>query len=141
MDNKNVILILLVVIIILIGMISFTLLTSYNEVDSNYVFAPLPNEKVKFTGTYLGPYDGIYNFNNNSGVIDVGGSYAIVSTSKLHGLEGKTVTVKGYFVNDKAETKTVYINGRYVNGEIFCIEEVVWNISAFLEVEGLYWWN
>lgn len=97
----------------------------YKEVDSNYVFAPLPNEKVKFTGTYLGPYEGIYNFNNNSGVIDVGGSYAIVSTSKLHGLEGKTVTVKGYFVNDKAETKTVYINGRYVNGEIFCIEEVV----------------
>ncbi|WP_410318904.1 hypothetical protein [Methanobrevibacter sp.] len=40
MDNKNVILILLVVIIILIGMISFTLLTSYKEVDSNYVFAP-----------------------------------------------------------------------------------------------------
>ena len=82
-------------------------------------------EGCQFTGTYLGPYEGIYNFNNNSGVIDVGGSYAIVSTSKLHGLEGKTVTVKGYFVNDKAETKTVYINGRYVNGEIFCIEEVV----------------
>lgn len=67
-DNK-VIVIILIVIIILIGMISFTLLNSYKEVDSNYVFAPLPNEKVKFSGTYLGPYGGIYNINKDSGVI------------------------------------------------------------------------
>ena len=123
-DNK-VIVIILIVIIILIGMISFTLLNSYKEVDSNYVFAPLPNEKVKFSGTYLGPYEGIYNFNNQSGVIQVGSAYAIVSTAKLQGMDGKTVTVEGYFVNDKAETQTVYINNKYVNGEIFCIEEVV----------------
>ena len=38
-DNK-VIVILLIVIIILIGMISFTLLNSYKEVESKYVFAP-----------------------------------------------------------------------------------------------------
>ena len=125
MDNKKIILILVVVIVILIGMISFTLLNSYKEVDSNYVFAPLPNEKVKFTGTYLGPYEGIYNINNQSGVIQVGNAYAIVSTAKLQGMEGQTVTVEGYFVNDKAETQTVFINNRYVNGEIFCIEEVV----------------
>ncbi len=125
MENKKIILILVVIILILISMISFTLVNSYKEVDSNYVFAPLPNEKVKFTGTYLGPYEGIYNFNNQSGVIQVGSAYAIVSTAKLQGMDGKTVTVEGYFVNDKAETQTVYINNKYVNGEIFCIEEVV----------------
>ena len=125
MENKKIILILVVIILILISMILFTLVNSYKEVDSNYVFAPLPNEKVKFTGTYLGPYEGIYNFNNQSGVIQVGSAYAIVSTAKLQGMDGKTVTVEGYFVNDKAETQTVYINNKYVNGEIFCIEEVV----------------
>ena len=125
MENKKIILILVVIILILISMISFTLINSYKEVDSNYVFAPLPNEKVKFTGTYLGPYEGIYNFNNQSGVIQVGSAYAIVSTAKLQGMDGNTVTVEGYFVNDKAETQTVYINNKYVNGEIFCIEEVV----------------
>lgn len=125
MENKKIILILVVIILILISMISFTLVNSYKEVDSNYVFAPLPNEKVKFTGTYLGPYESIYNFNNHSGVIQVGSAYAIVSTAKLQGMDGKTVTVEGYFVNDKAETQTVYINNKYVNGEIFCIEEVV----------------
>lgn len=125
MENKKIILILVVIIAILISMIAFTLITSYKEVDSNYVFAPLPNEKVKFTGTYLGPYEGIYNFNDQSGVIQVGSSYAIVSTAKLQGMEGKTVTVEGYFVNDKTETQVVYINNGYVSGEIFCIEEVV----------------
>ena len=125
MENKKIILILVVIILILISMISFTLVNSYKEVDSNYVFAPLPNEKVKFTGTYLGPYEGIYNFNNQSGVIQVGSAYAIASTAKIQGMDGKTVTVEGYFVNDKAETQTVYINNKYVNGEIFCIEEVV----------------
>lgn len=100
-------------------------LTSYKEVDSDYVHAPLPNEKVMFTGTYLGPYGGIYNIDNQSGVIQVGSSYVIVSTAKLQGLEDQTVTVKGYFVNDKTDSETVYIDGHYVNGEIFCIEEVV----------------
>ena len=85
MDHKKIILILVIIIVILIGMISFTLLNSYKEVDSNYVFAPLPNEKVKFSGTYLGPYDSIYNFDNKSGVIQVGSAYAIVSTAKLQG--------------------------------------------------------
>ncbi|MDY3097256.1 hypothetical protein, partial [Methanobrevibacter sp.] len=69
MDNKKIILILVIIIVILIAMISFTLLTSYKEVDSNYVHGPLPNEKVKFTGTYLGPYYNIYNFDGASGVI------------------------------------------------------------------------
>ena len=125
MDNKKIILILVIVIVILIGMISFTLLNSYKEVDSNYIYAPLPNEKVKFTGTYLGPYDSIYNWDNKSGVIQVGNAYAMVSTAKLQGMEGQSVTVEGYFVNDKTDTETVYINGGYVSGEIFCIEEVV----------------
>lgn len=125
MDNKKVILVLVVIIVILIGMISFMLLTSYKEVDSSYIYAPLPNEKVMFTGTYLGPYDNIYNFDNKSGVIQVGSAYAIVSTAKLQGMEGQTVTVQGYFVNDKAETQTVFVNNGYVSGEIFCIEKVV----------------
>lgn len=125
MDNKKIILILIIVIVILVSMISFILLNSYKEVDSNYVYAPLPNEKVKFTGTYLGPYDGLFNLDNRSGVIEVSGAYAIVSTAKLQGLEGQTVTVEGYFVNDKAETQTVYINNKYVSGEIFRVEEVV----------------
>ena len=125
MDDKKVIVILAIVIVILIGMISFTLLNSYKEVDSDYVFAPLPNEKVKFTGTYLGPYEGIYNINKDSGVIQVGNAYAIVSTAKLQGLEGQTVTVKGYFVNDKVDADTVLINNKYVTGESFCIEEVI----------------
>lgn len=125
MEHKKIILILVIIIVILIGMISFILLNSYKEVDSDYVFAPLPNEKVKFSGTYLGPYDNIYNFDNKSGVIQVGGAYAIVSTAKLQGMEGQTVTVEGYFVNDKAETQTVFVNNGYVSGEIFCIEKVV----------------
>ena len=125
MDNKKIILILVIIIVILIAMISFTLLTSYKEVDSNYVHAPLPNEKVKFTGTYLGPYDNIYNLDGASGVIQVGSEYVIVSTDKLKGLEGQTVTVKGYFVNDDVEAETVPIDNKYVTGESFCIEEVV----------------
>lgn len=125
MEHKKIILILVIIIVILIGMISFILLNSYKEVDSDYVFAPLPNEKVKFSGTYLGPYDNIYNFDNKSGVIQVGSAYAIVSTAKLQGMEGQTVTVEGYFVNDKAETQTVFVNNGYVSGEIFCIEKVV----------------
>ena len=85
----------------------------------------LPNEKVKFTGTYLGPYYNIYNFDGASGVIQVGSEYVIVSTDKLKGLEGQTVTVKGYFINDVVEAETVPIDNKYVNGESFCIEEVV----------------
>lgn len=125
MEDKKVIVILAIVIVILIGMISFVMLNSYKEVDSNYVHAPIPNEKVKFTGTYLGPYEGIYNINKDSGVIQVGNVYAIVSTAKLQGLEGQTVTVKGYFVNDKVDADTVLINNKYVTGESFCIEEVI----------------
>ena len=125
MDNKKIILILVIIIVILIAMISFTLLTSYKEVDSNYVHGPLPNEKVKFTGTYLGPYYNIDNFDGASGVIQVGSEYVIVSTDKLKGLEGQTVTVKGYFINDVVEAETVPIDNKYVNGESFCIEEVV----------------
>ena len=125
MDNKKVIIILVAVIVILIAAISFVLMNSYKQVDSNYVYAPLPNEKVKFTGTYLGPYESLFNFDDKSGVIDVGGSYAIVGTSKLQGMEGQTVTVEGYFVNDKTDTQVVYIDGGYVSGEIFCIEKVV----------------
>lgn len=125
MEDKKVIVILAIVIVILIGMISFVMLNSYKEVDSNYVHAPISNEKVKFTGTYLGPYEGIYNINKDSGVIQVGNTYAIVSTAKLQGLEGQTVTVKGYFVNDKVDADTVLINNKYVTGESFCIEEVI----------------
>ena len=125
MEHKKIIIILSVIIIILFCLISFMVLTSYKEVDSDYVYAPLPNEKVMFTGTYLGPYEGIYNLYDRSGVIQVGSSYAIVGTAKLQGLENQTVTVKGYFVNDKTDSQTVYIDGHYVNGEIFCIEEVV----------------
>ena len=125
MDDKKVIVILVIVIVILIGVISFVMLNSYKEVDSNYVYTPVPNEKVKFTGTYLGPYEGIYNINKDSGVMQVGNAYAIVSTAKLQGLEGQTVTVKGYFVNDKVDADTVLINNKYVTGESFCIEEVI----------------
>uniref|UniRef100_UPI003869A273 hypothetical protein n=1 Tax=Methanobrevibacter sp. TaxID=66852 RepID=UPI003869A273 len=63
--------------------------------------------------------------NKDSGVIQVGNVYAIVSTAKLQGLEGQTVTVKGYFVNDKVDADTVLINNKYVTGESFCIEEVI----------------
>ena len=125
MNHKKIILILVIIIVILIGMISFTLLNSYKEVDSNYVYAPVPNEKVKFPGTYLGPYGGIYNIDKGSGVIQVGSAYAIVNTDKLQGLEGQTVTVEGYFVNDKVEKSTVQIDNKFMSGESFCIEKVV----------------
>lgn len=125
MEDKKVILILVAVIVVLASMVSFVFLTSYKEVDSNYVYAPTPNEKVKFTGTYLGPYGGIYNLNGASGVIQVGNSYAIVSTDKLKGLENHVVTVKGYFINDKVEKETVPIDNRYVSGESFVVTEVL----------------
>ena len=105
-------------------MISFVMLNSYKEVDSSYVYSPIPNEKVKFTGTYLGPYGGIYNIDGSSGVIQVDDKYTIVNTNKLKGLEGQTVTVKGYFINDQLEKETVLINNKYVCGESFCIEEI-----------------
>ena len=124
MDNKQIIIILVVIVVILTAILSFTLLTSYKTVDENYIAAPLPNEKVMFTGTYLGPDDSIYNSNGNSGVIQVGNSYVLVSTAKLQGMENQTVTVKGYFFNDR---DTVPINNMYVNGVHFCIEEVVNN--------------
>ena len=40
-------------------------------------------------------------------------------------MEGQTVTVEGYFINDKAETQTVSINNKYVNEESFFIKKVV----------------
>ena len=127
MDNKQIIIILVVIVVILTAILSFTLLTSYKTVDENYIAAPLPNEKVMFTGTYLGPNDSIYNSNGGSGVIQVGGAYAMVSTDKLQGLENQTVTVKGYFVDGPGDKETVPINNRYVSGVGFCIEEVVYN--------------
>lgn len=125
MDNKKVIVVLAIVVVVLAAMVSFLLLNSYKEVGEDYVNLPTANEKVKFSGTYLGPYDGIWNIDQNSGVIQVGNSYVIVATEKLQGLEGQTVTVKGYFVNDDVESSTVQIDGKFVNGESFCIEEVV----------------
>ena len=127
MDNKQIMLILVVIVVILTAILSFTLLTSYKTVDENYIAAPLPNEKVMFTGTYLGPNDSIYNSNDGSGVIQVGNSYVLVSTAKLQGMENQTVTVKGYFVNDMTDRDTVPINNMYVNGVHFRIEEVVYN--------------
>ena len=127
MDNKQIILMLVVIVVILTAILSFTLLTSYKTVDENYIAAPLPNEKVMFTGTYLGPNDSIYNANDGSGVIQVGNSYVLVSTAKLQGMENQTVTVKGYFVNDMTDRDTVPINNMYVNGDHFRIEEVVNN--------------
>ena len=130
MEDKKIIMILVVVIVFLAAITSLVffnpgLFGIYKEVDSNYVHAPTPNENVKFTGTYLGPHDGIFNFDDKTGVIQVGSYYVIVSTDKLQGLEGQTVTVKGYFVNDKVEVETVPINNMYVSGESFCIQEVV----------------
>jgi len=127
MNNKQIIIILVVIVVILTAILSFTLLTSYKTVDENYIAAPLPNEKVMFTGTYLGPNDSIYNANGGSGVIQVGNLYVLVSTAKLQGMENQTVTVKGYFVNDMTDRDTVPINNMYVNGDHFRIEEVVNN--------------
>ena len=123
MDNKKIILILVILILVLASVLSLMLVNSYKEVDSQYVYAPTLNEKVKFTGTYLGPYGGIYNLNDASGVIQVGNAYAIVSTDKLQGLEGQQVTVEGYFVN--LETQTVSIDNNFVSGKSFRIENVV----------------
>ncbi|MBQ2654623.1 MAG: hypothetical protein IJF83_13805 [Methanobrevibacter sp.] len=131
MDDKKIIMILVVVIVFLAVITSLVffnpgLFDPYKEVDSNYVHTPTPNEKVKFTGTYLGPHDGAFNFDDKTGVIQVGSYYVIVSTNKLQGInEGQTVTIKGYFVNDQVEPETVPINNMYVRGESFCIEEVV----------------
>ncbi|WP_295611241.1 hypothetical protein [uncultured Methanobrevibacter sp.] len=125
MDNKKIIIVLAVVVIILAIMTGFLALNSYKEVNEDFVQFPTPNEKVKFSGTYLGPYGGIWNVDQSSGVIQVGNAYAIVNTDKLQGMEGETVTVKGYFVNDKVESSTVQINGKFINGESFCIQEVL----------------
>lgn len=125
MDNKKIIIVLAVVVIILAIMTGFLALNSYKEVNEDFVQFPTPNEKVKFSGTYLGPYGGIWNVDKSSGVIQVGNAYAIVNTDKLQGMEGETVTVKGYFVNDKVESSTVQINGKFINGESFCIQEVL----------------
>ena len=124
-NNNKIILILASILIILAIMTTFVFLNSYKEVDEKYINFPTPNEKVKFTGTYLGPYESIYNAGGSSGVIRVGNSYVIVSTSKLQGLDGQSVTVEGYFLNDKIKKETVHINGKFVSGESFCIENVI----------------
>lgn len=104
---------------------AFNLFDAYKNVDESYVCAPIGGEKVRFTGTYLGPDDGVYNFDGRRGVIQVGSSYVIVSTDHLQGMEDQEVTVEGYFVNDKTDSSTVPIDGMYVNGENFCIENTV----------------
>ena len=116
MENKNIIIVLGIIVVIF---------NQYKDVDANYVFSPIGSEKVRFTGTYLGPDEGLYNFDKNRGVIQVGNSYAIINTDKVQGLEGQTVTVEGYFVNDKTDSTTVPINDKYVTGENFCLENVV----------------
>ena len=125
MDDKKIILILVIVILVLACLISAFLLNSPKEVGEDYINFPTPNEKVRFTGTYLGPYDGVYNLDGQSGVIQVGNSYVIVATSKLQGLEGQTVTVEGCFLNDDIDKETVQINGGFVSGESFRIENVI----------------
>lgn len=131
MDDKKTILVLVIVVIVLAIAASLVFFNSnlfdpYKEVGGDYVRFPTPNENVRFTGTYLGPYDGIYNIvsDYSSGVIQVGHSYAIVSTDKLKGLEGQTVTVEGHFLNDNCDAQTVQINNQFVTGESFYIENV-----------------
>ena len=130
MENKNIIIVLGIIVVILAivaSLFAFNInpFNQYKDVDANYVFSPIGGEKVRFTGTYLGPDDGLYNFDKNRGVIQVGNSYAIINTDKVQGLEGQTVTVEGYFVNDKTDSTTVPINDKYVTGENFCLENVV----------------
>ena len=115
-ENKNIIIVLGIIVVILAivaSLFAFNInpFNQYKDVDANYVFSPIGSEKVRFTGTYLGPDEGLYNFDKNRGVIQVGNSYA--------------VTVEGYFVNDKTDSTTVPINDKYVTGENFCLENVV----------------
>lgn len=130
MENRNIIIALGIIVVILAIVASLFVfninpLNQYKDVDADYVYAPIGGEKVRFTGTYLGPDEGLYNFDRNRGVIQVGNSYAIINTDKVQGLEGQTVTVEGYFVNDKTDSTTVPIKDKYVTGENFCLENVV----------------
>lgn len=130
MENRNIVIVLGIIVVILAVVLSLFIfnvnpLDPYKDVDADYVFAPVGGEKVRFTGTYMGPDEGLFNFDQNRGVIEVGNSYAIINTDKVQGMEGKTVTVEGYFVNDKTDATTVPIDDEYVTGENFCIENVV----------------
>lgn len=130
MENKNIIIILSIVVVILAIVASLFIcginpFDPYKDVDANYVCAPLGGEKVRFTGTYLGPDESRFNFDQKTGVIQVGSSYVIINTDKVQGLEGKTITVEGYFVNDKIEGDVVYVNNEPVYGENFCLEKVL----------------
>ena len=82
----------------------------------------------RFTGTYLGPDDAfLYNIDKSRGVMQVGNSYVLIRTSKVQGLEGKTITVEGCFYNDKIDGDVVPINNKYVYGEHFYIDNVIDN--------------
>lgn len=79
MENRNIIIVLGIIVVILAIVLSLFVLDvnpfdPYKDVDENYVYAPIGGEKVRFTGTYLGPDDGLFNFDENRGVIQVGNS-------------------------------------------------------------------
>ena len=121
MNLKIIIGLLIIIVVLCIGLVY---VLPPKTVDASYCMLPTANEHVQFSGTYLGPYDSIYNAGGDSSVIQVGNAYVIVSTAKLKGLEGQTVTVDGYFVNDKIGPETVSINGQFVNAQSFRIENL-----------------
>ena len=133
MENKNIIIILSIIVVILaiatfLSVFKINPLDPYKDVDEEYIRLPINGEKVRFTGTYLGPDDAfLYNYDKSRGVIQVGNSYVLISTSKVQGLEGKTITVEGCFYNDKIDGDVVPINNKYVYGEHFYIDNVIDN--------------
>lgn len=126
-NSKIIIGLLIIVAILCIGIM---LVLPPKTVDGNYCASPTYDEKVRFTGTYLGTYNNIYNTDGKFGVIQVGDAYVEVSTDKLNGVEiGQNVTVDGKFKKVttgffiERDFNTVPINGKYVNTHLFVIEK------------------
>ena len=90
-------------------------LTPYKEVGSDYFSNPVPGEKVKFTGEYIGTtsnnvgflYYNIYSYEYD--IVKIGGYYIFIQGSpdvhKLYNYKGHTVYIEGRFASTEKSTE------------------------------------
>ena len=119
--------ILILAIIILVLAIStpkiIDSITPYKDVDSSYISNPVPFEKVRFTGEYVGETDtqmiGFYYFTTTYDVIKVDNQYVFLRENSLHISlkKGDIVQLEGKFSEGGKETRD--FENRQVEGYWF----------------------
>ena len=98
-------------------------ITPYKDVDSSYISNPVPFEKVRFTGKYVGKTNtemvGFYTFTTTYDVVKVDDQYVFLRENGL-GMslkEGDMVQFEGKFSDDGEETRE--FDNRLVEGHWF----------------------